>query len=248
MKCLQCNVENEENAKFCSSCGVKIEDNNNRKEIFKDTKVLTNLTRYFLYIFILSSIVNTYFGINEFMIWKNVENGLVFESEAQALVAIYAGYNLYNTYFRLFSFLVLFILVPMWIYRVNKNSKSLGALNMRFSPAWSIVWYFIPIFNLWKPYQAMKELYQTSVNPTSWESVKVTRYLSLWWTFWILSFFVGNNSTRGYNEAQTAHEFLGASFLWILSSLTELLSGVFLLIILNIIYKNQMIYSKRIVE
>jgi hypothetical protein len=50
----------------------------------------------------------------------------------------------------------------MWIYRANKNLGTLSGEQMRFTPGWSVGWYFIPIANLYKPYQAMKEIWRVS--------------------------------------------------------------------------------------
>lgn len=46
----------------------------------------------------------------------------------------------------------------MWIYRANLNVRGFGAADMKFTPGWSVGWYFIPIMNLVRPYQAMKEI------------------------------------------------------------------------------------------
>lgn len=70
-------------------------------------------------------------------------------------------------------FIVIAIAFLKWTYRANKNCQGftkqvlkekkhlqiLGEKIMRFSPGWSIGYYFIPILNLYKPYQAMKEIY-----------------------------------------------------------------------------------------
>jgi len=58
------------------------------------------------------------------------------------------------------------ILFLMWIYRANSNARQLGAQGMKFSPGWSVGFYFIPILWFWKPYQAMKEIWQASKAPS----------------------------------------------------------------------------------
>ena len=52
----------------------------------------------------------------------------------------------------------------IWINRANKNSRALGAQNMQFTPGWCVGWWFIPIASLWKPYQAVREIWKTSKN------------------------------------------------------------------------------------
>lgn len=57
---------------------------------------------------------------------------------------------------------------------------------MGFTPGWAVGWYFVPIAWFWKPYQAMREIWQASVNPTSWREQPVTAALHWWWTLWIV--------------------------------------------------------------
>ena len=54
----------------------------------------------------------------------------------------------------------------------------------------------IPIANLWKPYQAMKEIWKTSSNPQAWNNQAVSWLLPWGWFFWIVSNFAGNASFR----------------------------------------------------
>ena len=34
-----------------------------------------------------------------------------------------------------------------------------------FTPGWSVGWFFVPIMNPWKPFQAMREIWQASAEP-----------------------------------------------------------------------------------
>jgi hypothetical protein len=81
-----------------------------------------------------------------------------------------------------------------WIYRANTNARALGARGMQFTPGWSIGWYFIPILSFWKPYQAMKEIWQASKSPDSWSSQDpVAPLVSNWWTLWLAANFLGQS-------------------------------------------------------
>ena len=72
-----------------------------------------------------------------------------------------------------------------WIYRANKNCHHFGAEDMKFSPGWSIGFYFIPLLNLYKPYRAMREIWQVSQDPSDWKNQKPTKLLGVWWALWI---------------------------------------------------------------
>ena len=57
------------------------------------------------------------------------------------------------------------VLMLKWIYRSNYNARQLGAQDMQFSPGWSVGWFFVPVLQLWKPFQVVKELFQASKAP-----------------------------------------------------------------------------------
>ena len=69
------------------------------------------------------------------------------------------------------------ILVLTWIHRANHNARQLGADDMRFTPGWAVGWYFVPIAWFWKPYQAMKEIWLASANPSDWRGRPVSPLL-----------------------------------------------------------------------
>ncbi|MHC5053008.1 MAG: DUF4328 domain-containing protein, partial [Planctomycetota bacterium] len=67
--------------------------------------------------------------------------------------------------------IALIVLFCLWIPRANRNARALGATGMRFTPRWCVIWYLIPIMNLFRPYQAMKEIWKASVpnEATPWQ-------------------------------------------------------------------------------
>ena len=60
----------------------------------------------------------------------------------------------------LLALILCYIFVGRWIYRTNANAHSFGTGDMSITPGWAIGWYFIPIANLFKPYEGMKETWQ----------------------------------------------------------------------------------------
>ena len=77
-------------------------------------------------------------------------------------------------------------LILVWIYRVNANAHAMGALGLKFTPGWAVGWYFIPVANLFKPYQAMAETWKVSANPMGWQAQTNSPLLPIWWTLWIV--------------------------------------------------------------
>jgi hypothetical protein len=91
----------------------------------------------------------------------------------------------------------------MWIHRANYNAHQLGAAGMRFTPGWAVGWFFIPIANLWKPYQVMKEIWKASANPAHWQDQRRGSILPWWWALFLASGFVSNASGRAALLAET---------------------------------------------
>ena len=136
--------------------------------------------------------------------------------------------------------LVVFVLFCMWTYRANYNARQLGAPDMQFSPGWSVGWYFIPIANFWKPYQAMREIWQASANPAHWQQQPRGSILPVWWTLLLLSNVISAAAFRLSSKAQTEPDILLA---WIVSAANDavgILSDTTALVLVMRIFRMQM--------
>jgi hypothetical protein len=92
--------------------------------------------------------------------------------------------------------LAVVVLFFCWVYRAAANSRALGA-HTTISPGWAVGWYFIPIANLWKPYEAMREIWKTSSSPLAWQSQPTPALLSWWWSFHLMSLLVSISFNPG---------------------------------------------------
>jgi len=79
-----------------------------------------------------------------------------------------------------------------WIVLAHRNLNGLGIRHTEFTPGWALGWFFIPIANLWKPYQAMRFLWRASHSVQRHELQESTWVLPTWWTLWLISSYVGN--------------------------------------------------------
>jgi hypothetical protein len=70
-----------------------------------------------------------------------------------------------------------------WKYRAYSNLRALRANQMRFSPAGAIGWYFCPIASLWKPFQAMADIWLGS-RPLDRHGDSLG-LVWVWWTCWL---------------------------------------------------------------
>ncbi len=83
-------------------------------------------------------------------------------------------------------FLMTSISFLRWVHRANVNARGLGAQGMKFTPGWAVGWFFVPIALLWKPFHAMKQLWQASCDPEHWAAQEPPAKLNTWWMLWLL--------------------------------------------------------------
>src|SRR3954463_16165575 len=92
------------------------------------------------------------------------------------------------------------IVVGRWIYRARANAHALSH-DMTISPGWAVGWYFVPIANLFKPYQAMREIWYASSFGGEDGPVGL---LPLWWALWLAGSVLGRLGSGPGAEAGEA--------------------------------------------
>lgn len=137
------------------------------------------------------------------------------------------------------------VLFCIWIYRANLNARALGALNMRFTPGWCVGWFFIPIMNLFRPYQATREIWLASeptfdsANRERWKRGASSPILPLWWTLWIGSGFLGQLSFRLSLRADDLPALLASSRITLISDFVDLCLAIVALMLVRAIQRRQ---------
>jgi len=95
----------------------------------------------------------------------------------------------------LLMLVVCLVIVGRWIYRASANAHALSD-EMTISPGWAVGWYFVPVMNLFKPYQAMREIWLASHFRGNWHGEPRPGVVGLWWGLWIVVNIIDNVSTR----------------------------------------------------
>ncbi|RZM16111.1 MAG: DUF4328 domain-containing protein [Sphingomonas sp.] len=103
------------------------------------------------------------------------------------------------------------VAVLRWIYLTSRNAHALGAA-MAVTPGWAVGWFFVPIANLWKPFQAVRETWQVSADPHAPDTVPIPAVLRIWWGCWIASSLISNIDFRLSMHAETAEQLITASW------------------------------------
>ena len=96
------------------------------------------------------------------------------------------------------SVIALIIVFTMFIHQASSNLRHLRAEGQKFSPGWSIGWFFIPVMNLFQPVRVVSELVKASgstdtKDPRAWQNGNPPDGLviSSWWTLVIFSILFG---------------------------------------------------------
>lgn len=73
------------------------------------------------------------------------------------------------------------------LVRASRNARALGATDMSHSPASAVFWFAVPIANLWRPYQVVRELWLASTPRPGgpWSQARVSPLLPAWWAAWL---------------------------------------------------------------
>lgn len=151
--------------------------------------------------------------------------------------------------FPVFIFTVVVFLI--WLNRGFKNLSPLNASSFETTPGWAVGYWFIPILNLFKPYQTMRELWvesdpefdpDLSFAPSDYSA---PAFMGFWWATWIIFNITSNVSNRLIDDKDTN---LSAGFLgiFLMSSIAELLAGILAIMMVRKITQRQDQRSKRI--
>ena len=103
-----------------------------------------------------------------------------------------------SDFFALLQLLVLIACVSVvgrWIYRASVNAHAITD-EMTISPGWAVGWYFIPFANLFKPFQAMREIWHASHETFGGYEERTPQILGWWWGLWLVNGVIGNISAR----------------------------------------------------
>ena len=113
------------------------------------------------------------------------------------------------------------------IYAAHKNLRAFHATRLEFSPGWAVGWFFIPIMNLFKPCQAMFDLWRLS-DPARMPIPKQpaaephsAAIVGWWWGTRLASAIAGQIFATASNAATSIDDFLTVS--WVAIALTLLL-------------------------
>lgn len=111
------------------------------------------------------------------------------------------------------------IAFSIWTNRMMKNTWAIKRGHSQTTPGWAVGWYFIPFANLWKPVGAVQEMRDAVF--TGGQKMS----LAPWWTFWLISNFIGRISSK--LPAETIDDLQASALFDAVTSPLEVASAVF---------------------
>jgi hypothetical protein len=124
-----------------------------------------------------------------------------------------------KTVFGLFSLAYLAILITSgvfflrWTYRSYANLEAFGAQGLRTTPGFAVGYFFIPVLNIYQPYNIFREMWQgsnlelTSTAALDRKAIKTPPMLATWWLLWIFAGVLNNLTARSSEGVQVALTF-----------------------------------------
>ena len=129
----------------------------------------------------------------------------------------------------------------MWVHRAYRNLPALGAVGLDTTPGWAVGYFFIPIVNLFKPFQVVKEIWHESTpgGATREDFGGVAArpgtpaLIGWWWAFWIIANVTTRASDRAVVMAETIEGMLLASWVSIGSDAIFAIAAVLAILVVK---------------
>jgi hypothetical protein len=162
-----------------------------RRYEYRSAQGLSTLLLLFLVLYVVANAVSVWFTWEEMVLLQREIDGVA-PPEEELLANEERLFQLGIA--ALLEYVLTAIVFLSWVYRVHANAHALGAEKMRYTPGWAVGWYFVPIANLFRPFQVMRETFQAShpdYGPRNWRQAPVPTVVAFWWALWIVGNVVG---------------------------------------------------------
>jgi hypothetical protein len=208
---------------------------------FRDSTGIRKWTIGFLVLYLFATAFALWAGVLEFRFLDDLENG-IFQSDArlEQVAAAVDDRQLIAAVFQTGFRVILAFLVLRWVYIACANAHARTDIKMKFTPGWAVGWYFVPLFNLVRPFQAMLEVWHVSQNPAVAPPQKTPALVGAWWFFWINSLIVDRIASRTIIRAETIDDFQLSNAAYLATDLLLIPLTVALIFLINKIHEFQM--------
>jgi hypothetical protein len=133
----------------------------------------------------------------------------------------------------LFLLGALFLFVK-WFKTAYYNLHQIDSSSLKFTPKWAIGCWFMPVYNLYHPYQIMKEVWEKTQLFNYGSEVEETPLLKIWWALIVINGVARVICLRLSFQADTLAEMLNASQL---NVFCDIVSMLMLFVSFSVIHK-----------
>jgi len=140
--------------------------------------------------------------------------------------------------FIVISGITLVVTFTMFIHNASSNLEHLRIAGQKFTPGWSVGWFFVPFMNLYKPTRVVRELSTASGstdtrNPRAWQNVESQEgmFISSWWTLVIFAILFGPRGISLFVGRENIEDWAAAGRLLVWSDLFQVLPLVLTVIV-----------------
>jgi hypothetical protein len=135
------------------------------------------------------------------------------------------------------AFVASMVAFSMWFHRTYRNLPALGAKNLLTKPGWAVGSFFIPILNLFRPYQAAREIVVYSDPEYAGDrlasSLGAPALLKWWWGAWIIGNVVSRMGDRVTDLAEEAESLIIARVITGMAEIVLLSAGIMAIVIIR---------------
>ncbi|HXU01177.1 MAG TPA: DUF4328 domain-containing protein [Polyangia bacterium] len=136
--------------------------------------------------------------------------------------------------------LVAAVLFCLFMPRANRNARSFGA-PMSITPGWAAGYFFVPIANLWKPFQAMKEIWQGSDPDPNVHAfnVPLPALFKWWWGMYLLHNIGGQIVWRTSKTSPTPSDLITSCWVEIVTSTFSIVAALLAAAVVRAVARRQ---------
>jgi hypothetical protein len=136
----------------------------------------------------------------------------------------------------------------LWTHRAHRNLQPLRASGLRYTSGWAVGSFFVPILNLFRPYQIMQEIARGSDPNTIGEDiyssrgVKSSSLVKWWWAAWLIMGFMDRASNALDRRAVGANDLqalIAAARFSVFASAMVLPAAILAILVIRKIQRNQ---------
>jgi len=134
----------------------------------------------------------------------------------------------------------------LWVHRTYGNLSLVGCKRSRFTRGWAVGYWFIPLINLVRTYQVMKDLWlrSDSLNDRdAYDELPAPAYLTGWWGLFVARAVLVIPITLMARDARTQVELINASDVGMLVNAVGVIAGVLAIKVVREIDRRQQCFE-----